>query len=116
MIEANKEQILEFANSVGVGGLAITLAKMASISNIGINCEVKFKEPNFIFDESFSRAIVGVKDEAKFESLASKHGVKFEKIGSVGGDKFKLNDIDEKLSDVSEVYFNKFAAIIRQED
>ena len=42
--------------------------------------------------------------------------VKFEKIGSVGGDKFKLNDIEEKLSDVSEVYFNKFAAIIRQED
>jgi len=66
VIEANKEQILEFANSVGVGGLAITLAKMASISNIGVNCEVKFKEPNFIFDESFSRAVVGVKDEAKF--------------------------------------------------
>ena len=116
VIEANKSGVLEFANSVGVGGVAITLAKMACLSGLGAECKFDVKKPNFIFDESFSRAIVGVKDEAKFESLAAKHGVKFEKIGSVGGDKFKLNDIDEKLSDVSEVYFNKFAAIIRQED
>ena len=116
VIEANKSGALEFANSVGVGGVAITLAKMACLSGLGAECKFDVKKPSFIFDESFSRAIVGVKDEAKFESLAAKHGVKFEKIGSVGGDKFKLNDIEEKLSDVSEVYFNKFATIIRQED
>lgn len=116
VIEANKSGALEFANSVGVGGVAITLAKMACLSGLGAECKFDVKRPSFIFDEGFSRAIVGVKDEAKFESLAAKHGVKFEKIGSVGGDKFKLNDIEEKLSDVSEVYFNKFAAIIRQED
>ena len=116
VIEANKSGALEFANSVGVGGVAITLAKMACLSGLGAECKFDVKKPSFIFDESFSRAIVGVKDEAKFEALAAKHGVKFEKIGSVGGDKFKLNDIEEKLSDVSEVYFNKFAAIIRQED
>ncbi len=116
VIEANKSGAIEFANSVGVGGVAITLAKMACLSGLGAECKFDVKKPSFIFDESFSRAIVGVKDEAKFEALAAKHGVKFEKIGTVGGDKFKLNDIDEKLSEVSEVYFNKFAAIIRQED
>ena len=115
VIEANKSGALEFANSVGVGGVAITLAKMACLSGLGAECKFDVK-PDFIFDESFSRAIVGVKDEAKFESLAAKHGVKFEKIGSVGGDKFKLNDIDEKLSDVSEVYFGEFANIIKKED
>ena len=115
VIEANKSGALEFANSVGVGGVAITLAKMACLSGLGAECKFDVKKPNFIFDESFSRAIVGVKDEAKFEALAAKHGVKFEKIGSVGGDKFKLNDIDEKLSEVSEVYFSKFAKIIKQE-
>ena len=114
VIEANKSGALEFANSVGVGGVAITLAKMACLSGLGAECKFDVK-PDFIFDESFSRAIVGVKDEAKFESLAAKHGVKFEKIGSVGGDKFKLNDIEEKLSDVSEVYFGEFAKIIKQE-
>ena len=115
VIEANKSGALEFANSVGVGGVAITLAKMACLSGLGAECKFDVKKPNFIFDESFSRAIVGVKDEAKFESLAAKRGVKFEKIGSVGGDKFKLNDIEEKLSDVSEVYFGEFAKIIKQE-
>ena len=115
VIEANKSGALEFANSVGVGGVAITLAKMACLSGLGAECKFDVKKPNFIFDESFSRAIIGVKDEAKFESLAAKHGVKFEKIGSVGGDKFKLNDIDEKLSEVSEVYFSEFAKIIKQE-
>ena len=115
VIEANESGVLEFANSVGVGGVAITLAKMACLSGLGAECKFDVKKPNFIFDESFSRAIVGVKDEAKFESLAAKHGVKFEKIGSVGGDKFKLNDIDEKLSEVSEVYFSEFAEIIKQE-
>ena len=116
VIEANKSGAIEFANSVGVGGVAITLAKMACLSGLGAECKFDVKKPNFIFDESFSRAIVGVKDEAKFESLAAKHGVKFEKIGSVGGDKFKLNDIEEKLSEVSEVYFNEFANIIKKED
>ncbi len=116
VIEANKSGALEFANSVGVGGVAITLAKMACLSGLGLECKFDVKKPNFIFDESFSRAIVGIKNEVKFESLAAKHGVKFEKIGSVGGDKFKLNDIDEKLSDVSEVYFNEFANIIKKED
>ena len=115
VIEANKSGAIEFANSVGVGGVAITLAKMACLSGLGAECKFDVKKPNFIFDESFSRAIVGIKDEAKFESLAAKHGVKFEKIGSVGGDKFKLNDIDEKLSEVSEVYFSEFAKIIKQE-
>nr|WP_315106994.1 phosphoribosylformylglycinamidine synthase subunit PurL [uncultured Campylobacter sp.] len=115
VIEANKSGALEFANSVGVGGVAITLAKMACLSGLGAECKFEVEKPNFIFDESFSRAIVGVKDEAKFESLAAKHGVKFEKIGSVGGDKFKLNDIEEKLSEVSEVYFSEFAKIIKQE-
>ena len=116
VIEANKSGAIEFANSVGVGGVAITLANMACLSGLGAECKFDVKKPNFIFDESFSRAIVGVKDEAKFESLAAKHGVKFEKIGSVGGDKFKLNDIEEKLSEVSEVYFNEFANIIKKED
>ena len=116
VIEANKSGALEFANSVGVGGVAITLAKMACLSGLGAECKFDVKKPNFIFDESFSRAIVGVKDEAKFESLAAKHGVKFEKIGSVGGDKFKLNDIEEKLSEVSEVYFSEFTNIIKKED
>ncbi|HDX6269729.1 TPA: phosphoribosylformylglycinamidine synthase subunit PurL, partial [Campylobacter fetus subsp. venerealis] len=81
VIEANKIGILEFANSVGVGGVAMTLAKMSAVSNLGFDGECKFDDSKWIFDESFSRAVVGVKDESKFKELADKHSVKFEKIG-----------------------------------
>ena len=116
VIAANKAGVLEFANSVGVGGVAMSLAKMACISGIGAECKFDVAQANFIFDESFSRALVGVKDEAKFSELATKFGVKFEKIGVTGGDKFRLNEIDENLSQISEIYFNEFANIIKQED
>lgn len=116
VIAANKAGVLEFANSVGVGGVAMSLAKMACISGIGAECKFDVAQANFIFDESFSRALVGVTSEAKFSELAAKFGVKFEKIGVTGGDKFRLNEIDENLKEISEIYFNEFANIIKQED
>ncbi|WP_169754258.1 phosphoribosylformylglycinamidine synthase subunit PurL [Campylobacter curvus] len=116
VIAANKAGVLEFANSVGVGGVAMSLAKMACISGIGAECKFDVAQANFIFDESFSRALVGVTSEAKFSKLAAKFGVKFEKIGVTGGDKFRLNEIDENLKEISEIYFNEFVNIIKQED
>ena len=57
-----------------------------------------------------------MKDEAKFEALTTKFGVKFEKIGVSGGKRFKLNEIDESLEDVREIYLNEFAKIVKKED
>ncbi|MCI5539999.1 MAG: phosphoribosylformylglycinamidine synthase subunit PurL [Campylobacter lanienae] len=116
VIEANKDGILEFANSVGVGGIAITLAKMAAVSSIGFSGEIKFSDDRFIFDESFSRTIVGVKDELKFKDLAKKYGVELTKIGLSGGDEFVLNDIKISLKDLQDIYFSEFATIIKSED
>ncbi|WP_170019042.1 phosphoribosylformylglycinamidine synthase subunit PurL [Campylobacter sp. RM16190] len=116
VIEANKEGILEFANSVGTGGVAMTLAKMACMSGVGAKCECKFSDSRWIFDESFSRAVVGVKDEAKFSELAGKFGLKISKIGVTGGDKFEIDGVSENLKEMSEVYFNEFARVIKQED
>ena len=116
VIEANKDGILEFANSVGVGGIAITLAKMAAVSSIGFSGEIKFSDDRFIFDESFSRAIVGVKDELKFKDLAKKYGVELTKIGKSGSDEFVLNDIKISLKDLQDIYFSEFATTIKSED
>ena len=116
VIEANKDGILEFANSVGVGGIAITLAKMAAVSSIGFSGEIKFSDDRFIFDESFSRTIVGVKDELKFKDLAKKYGVELTKIGKSGGDEFVLNDIKISLKDLQDIYFSEFETIIKSED
>ena len=116
VIEANKIGILEFANSVGVGGVAMTLAKMSAVSNLGFDGECKFDDSKWIFDESFSRAVVGVKDESKFKELADKHSVKFEKIGLSTGEIFRLNDIKINLNEIKNIYFNEFSKIIKSED
>lgn len=113
VIEANKDGVLAFANSVGVGGIAITLAKMAAVSSIGFSGDVKFDDSRFVFDESFSRAVVGVKDAIKFEELAKKYGVEFIKIGLSGGDEFILNDIKMSLKELQNSYFSEFATVIK---
>ena len=61
VICANERGILRFANSVGVGGVAITLAKMSAFSGISFKGECPFDDEKLLFSESFSRAIVGVK-------------------------------------------------------
>lgn len=116
VILANKEQILEFANSVGSGGVAITLAKMSAMSGIGAKCKCGFKKQNFIFEESFSRAVVGVKDENKFQNLAEKFGLKITKIGVTGGDFFEIDDVKWSVKAVQDVYFNEFEKIIKREN
>ena len=116
VIEANKDGNLAFANSVGIGGIAITLAKMAAVSSIGFSGEIKFDDSRFVFDESFSRAVVGAKDAIKFEELAKKYGVEFIKIGLSGGDEFILNDIKMSLKELQNSYFSEFATVIKSED
>ena len=116
VIEANAAGVLEFANSVGVGGVAVTLAKMAAVSSIGFSGEAQFSDGRFVFDESFSRAVVGVKDASKFAELAQKYGVEFSKIGATGGNEFALNDIKTSLKELQEGYFSEFATVIKSED
>lgn len=110
VISQNKAKNLEFANSVGIGGIAITLAKMAAVSNIGGEFKTGFE--NEIFDESFSRAIVGVKDEESFKKEALNLGLEVQKIGVSGGDKFSLDEINFSVNELREIYFNTFKELI----
>ncbi|PKZ28884.1 phosphoribosylformylglycinamidine synthase subunit PurL [Campylobacter ureolyticus] len=112
IISQNKDNNLEFANSVGIGGIAITLAKMAAVSNIGGEFKTNFENENFIFDESFSRAIIGVKDEEKFKKEALNLGLKVLKLGVSGGDKFILDDMSFSIDKLREIYFKTLEKLI----
>ncbi|WP_069632414.1 phosphoribosylformylglycinamidine synthase subunit PurL [Campylobacter pinnipediorum] len=116
VINANKKGILDFANSIGTGGIAITLAKMACLSKKGLDVKCNFSDERFIFDESFSRAVVGVLDEDKFIKMADEYKLKVQKIGSVGGNKFCIDGVCKDLSKISDVYFGEFEKIIKQDD
>ena len=112
IISQNKDDNLEFANSVGIGGIAIALAKMAAVSNIGGEFKTNFENENFIFDESFSRAIIGVKDEEKFKKEALNLGLKVLKLGVSGGDKFILDDMSFSIDKLREIYFKTLEKLI----
>ncbi|MCT7530158.1 phosphoribosylformylglycinamidine synthase subunit PurL [Aliarcobacter cryaerophilus] len=117
VIEANKAKLLKSAKDVNLGGVAISLAKMAVVGNIGVEANISLNDSKDIFSESLSRAIIEVnpKNCEKFEKLASKNRVSYVAIGRTGGDKFIINDIFKELDNLSKVYFNRFKEVIEQD-
>lgn len=83
LLKANEAKLLDCANSIGIGGLAITLAKMSAKANLGIEVKTDFEDKSFIFEESPTRVIVGVKNEEKFIKFANEMGIKFTKLGNL---------------------------------
>lgn len=115
IIKANENSLINCAKEVGVGGIAISLAKMSSKSNMGVNVNFACEDEREIFSESHSRALVEVEDEASFIELAQKIGIKIEKIGSTGGKKIVCNDLSIQLDEIKETYLNKFKQILDKE-
>jgi len=111
VIEANKKGLLKCAKDVNLGGIAIALSKMAAVSSIGIEADVTVKNSRDIFDESQSRAILEVESDAVDEVIAMANAVDLSitKIGTIGGDKVKINQVELSLQEVKEIYFETFA-------
>ncbi|MDR1976130.1 MAG: phosphoribosylformylglycinamidine synthase subunit PurL, partial [Campylobacteraceae bacterium] len=83
VIEANKKGLITAAKDINVGGVAIALAKMSALSKVG--AQVDTGDEKTLFSESFSRALVEVKEEKTFEELAKKIGINVKAIGKTGG-------------------------------
>jgi len=112
VIEANKKGLLSCAKDCSAGGVAIALAKMACVSSKGISATMSVTDSRDIFAESMSRAIIEVAPEncAAFEAMLG--DLKSEKIGTIGGDVFALNDVKMNLADMQEVYYTTFGKVI----
>ncbi|EDP6893308.1 phosphoribosylformylglycinamidine synthase subunit PurL [Campylobacter lari] len=108
LLKSNEAKLLDCANSIGIGGLAITLAKMSAKANLGIEIKTNFEDKSFIFEESPTRVIVGVKNEEKFIKFANEIGVKFTKLGNLNEKDFILDDIKISLAKLQTIYFDKF--------
>ena len=113
--EANTKGIINAAKDVNVGGIAIALYKMSVLANKGINAKSEFKNYLDIFSESFSRAIMEVNDDKAFEDLANNIGLTYQKIGTVGGDKFILDEIERDMKVLKNIYFNSFVELIESD-
>ncbi|HIC10421.1 MAG TPA: phosphoribosylformylglycinamidine synthase subunit PurL [Campylobacterales bacterium] len=117
VIEGNRKGYLASAKDVNVGGLAIALAKVSAISGFGFSTK-----PDMglnIFSETFSRAIVEVKQEREKEFLefVKSFDISVTKLGEVGNsDKFEIDDISVEMDKLQDIYFNTFEKIIHKED
>ena len=116
VIEANKKHLLECAKDASSGGVAIALAKMAATSGYGCDVEMSVADDRDVFSESMSRAIVEVKPEncEAFEAMLEE-SMSIEKIGSVGGDTIRINDISMDMSQLKDNYFNTFKRVVEQD-
>ncbi|MFK5937638.1 MAG: phosphoribosylformylglycinamidine synthase subunit PurL [Sulfurimonas sp.] len=116
VIESNKKNLLECAKDASSGGVAIALAKMVATSGLGCDVEMSVSDERDIFAESMSRAIIEVKPEncAAFEAMLDE-SMAVEKIGTVGGDNIKVNDIVMSLNDLKDNYFNTFKRVIERD-
>ncbi len=117
IIKSNEKGLLKSAKDIGVGGLAVSLSKMACIGGKGVDVKVELNNSNDLFSETLSRAIVEVTPHnvKEFEALANEIGIKVYRVGTVGGDKIKINDIVADLSSVRKVYFNRFKEVVEQD-
>ena len=116
VIEGNKENLLEAAKDASSGGVAIALAKMAAVSDLGCDVSMSVEDTRDIFSETFSRAIVEVRpqNQAAFEEFASKY-LPFELIGTVGGESIKINDVTMSMADLKSNYFETFKKVVEQD-
>ncbi|MEO1959048.1 MAG: phosphoribosylformylglycinamidine synthase subunit PurL [Nautiliaceae bacterium] len=109
--------LIESAKDISSGGAAIALYKWACISDKGVDVSMNFENEEDIFAESLSRAFVEVKpeNEEEFEKLCKEKGIYFEKVGRVGGDKIKINNVEIDLQKAKDIYFNTFSKIMKNE-
>ena len=117
IIEANKLGLLESAKDVNVGGVAIAVAKMCAVGDMGCEVNVAFTDERDIFSESLSRAIVEVKPQniQAFNDLAIKIGINYGCIGKTGGNVLAINSLYRNMDKVKNVYFNRFQEVIEQD-
>jgi phosphoribosylformylglycinamidine synthase len=104
------------AHDVSDGGLAVALAECCFAGEepglggrfdlpSGLRIDLLF------FSETPSRMLVTVRDEARFRELASHHGVRWTRLGTVGGDRLTLVrddhvQLDLPLARLHEAWMN----------
>jgi len=112
----NEQDLLCCAKDINVGGIAVSLAKMSALSSFGVDAKVNVKQEINLFSESFSRAILEVKNDKEFEKIADRFGIVYDKIGFVSSqDIFRVNSIKKDMNTLKNDYFNTFKDLIQSD-
>ena len=115
VITANTLGLLSSAHDVGLGGIAVAVAKMAVLGKLGFEGMVTLSDERDLFGESFSRAIIEVSNDKKeaLENLLVMSGLNYECIGKVTDKDIMLNSISLSQNELNTLYLGSFNALMQ---
>jgi phosphoribosylformylglycinamidine synthase len=115
LAEAAAERLLRSAHDLSDGGLAVALAECCFAGEepgLGGRFELDelpldstgaggalARDDVLLFAETPSRAVVTVRDEPRLRELASRHGVRWARLGETGGDRLTVTRAGRTLVD-----------------
>jgi phosphoribosylformylglycinamidine synthase len=114
LLEAIRRGGIKSAHDISDGGLALALAEccitnMQKMIGADINLEDSIRTDCLLFGETQSRVVITCspdKDEAMVAFFTGK-GVPARKVGIVGGDRLRVNDVvDLPVSQLSDAFYN----------
>jgi phosphoribosylformylglycinamidine synthase len=102
LVEAAKHRLLRSAHDCAEGGLAVALAESALAGGLGVELDfdLGLSPAATFFGESQSRAVLSARAEEAEElaGLALRFGLPLIRLGSAGGENFRLNAAGAVLS------------------
>ena len=121
LLDFIRKGLIKSAHDISEGGIVSALAECCIINREKqIGCEVdipiKSRSDFSLFSESQSRIIISASKEKKLEVELNSAGIKFLKLGIVGGSSLKLNNLFEvSLREISDIYYNTITKIMSSE-
>ena len=115
VIEANKAGLIKSSKDCSVGGLAIALSKLSAYSDFTCDVKTGFSNPEMIFSESLSRAVVEIEDASAFEAFAKDYNINITKIGTVSSGTIKIDDVSYLHEDFKKVFFGRFKEVMERD-
>ena len=107
---ANEKQLIQSAKSVGKGGLAMALCKMAILGNKGFEITKPLPQESY-FSESQSLILFEVQDIHSFQALAKDFDLPYSHIGKVMDKYLDFGFAKINLKEAQEIFYHSFEKI-----
>lgn len=122
ILTLNKLKLLNSAHDVSEGGIAIALAEICILSNLGANIKInKFKRLDYLlFGEEQSRIIVSINSDKlrSFKNICEKFNIEYYILGRVINEPIlKINEkIILRIDEIKEIYTNSLEKIMNEKN
>jgi phosphoribosylformylglycinamidine synthase subunit PurL len=124
LLEMIRAGFVKSAHDVSEGGFAVALAEACLINRMNpigcyVNVKLSERKDYELFNEAQSRIIISLNKEnvSTCLNICSKHGIEFNRIGNVGGDKLTINQcISLNLEVLHDAYYNSIQRIMEPDE